>query len=268
MLERAACDRYLAILGLRERPPSREALAALVRSHLQRVPFENVSKLYHRHVRRRTDLVDVETYLHDIERYRFGGTCYALNYGLYRLLGGLGYRVRLCGAAMSAPDVHLAIIATVDGADYLLDVGYGGPFFAPVPLGAAERRVISSGRDRYEFWTDPAPRLDHFRDGEFRHGYTVNPAAREIGEFREVIASSFDEGATFMNALLVIRYTDEGSEVLHNLRFTETRHDAVSSRFLRDRHEVVEVLAQRFGMPRAIVEELVADLPMRQDPYG
>ena len=65
MLDRAACGRYLGILGLRERPPSREALAEMAQRHLQRIPFENVSKLYHRYVRRRTDLVDLESYLED-----------------------------------------------------------------------------------------------------------------------------------------------------------------------------------------------------------
>src|SRR5512143_789806 len=90
---------YLRLLGLRPRVPSLEALTELTGAHLVRVPFENVSKLYY----------------------------------LYRLLENLGYRVRLCGADMSRPDVHLVIVVTVEGHEYVVDGGYGAPFLAPLP---------------------------------------------------------------------------------------------------------------------------------------
>ena len=163
------------------------------------------------------------------------------------------------------------VIATVEQKEYLLDVGYGGPFFEPLPLLLREPRVIVLGRERYVFSFDGTTgriALAHYRDGEYRHGYSVNPRGRDIEEFRDVIGASFNDDATFMNALLVIRFTPEGSEVLHNMRYVETRHDVVSTRILRDRGEVVEIAAQRFRMPRSIVEELIADLPMRKDPYG
>ena len=38
--------RYLSILGVEAQPPSRRALGRLVRAHLMRVPFENISKLF------------------------------------------------------------------------------------------------------------------------------------------------------------------------------------------------------------------------------
>ena len=105
--DRSLMRRYLGVLGLSERPPSVSALGEILQAHLRKIPFENISKLYHRNVRRRTDLVDLPTFLDDVEHFAFGGTCYALNRGLDLLLAGLGYEVRFCGADMSQPDVHV-----------------------------------------------------------------------------------------------------------------------------------------------------------------
>ena len=263
--------RYLGILGLGARKPSRQALEEILRAHLYRIPFENLSKLFHKEVRRRTDLVEVDEYLEDVERFHFGGTCYALNRGLYQLLSLLGYDVRLCGADMAEPDVHVVVVAMLEGTEYLADVGYGGPFFEAIPLELSKRRVILMGNDRYEFFRDPAIarlRLAHYRGGEYKHGYSVNPRGRAVEEFREIVAASFREDATFMNALLLVRFTREGSEVLHNMRFLETRGGVTSTHLLRDKGEAAELAARRFGMPRSIVQELITRLPLRTDPYG
>lgn len=44
-LSAAQLERYLGVLGVTAGPPSLENLRALVRAHLTRVPFENISKL-------------------------------------------------------------------------------------------------------------------------------------------------------------------------------------------------------------------------------
>jgi N-hydroxyarylamine O-acetyltransferase len=269
ILDQNLLRRYLGILGLNAQPPSLAALREILEHHLRRIPFENLSKLYHRNIRRRRDLVDPATFLEDAERFGFGGTCYALNRGLFLLLSSLGYEVRLCGADMSEPDVHFVLVATLEGREYLVDAGYGGPFYEPIPFGLREARVISLGRDRYEFCTNPATawmQLAHYRDEVLHHGYRVNPRARDVQEFRDVIAASFEDDATFMNALLVVRFTEQGSEVLHNMRFVVNRQGATSVRHLGTRKEVVELASERFRMPRSIVEELIADLSMRGDP--
>ena len=45
-LDRAEARRYLALLGIRESEPGVELLTSIVRAHVTRIPFENISKLY------------------------------------------------------------------------------------------------------------------------------------------------------------------------------------------------------------------------------
>src|SRR5512133_643818 len=103
-LDPAARDRYLGALRVRRRPPGVDALAELVAAHVSRVPFENVSKLYRRRHAGLEGLPDLDAFLDGIERFHFGGTCYANNFHLYTLLASLGYEARLCGADMREPD--------------------------------------------------------------------------------------------------------------------------------------------------------------------
>jgi len=101
---------YLSLLGVSRRPPSFHALRELVAAHVTRIPFENISKLhYHRHLGLH-ELPPLPLYLEGIERYHFGGTCYPNNFYLYSLLASLDYEVKLCGADMTNPDVHIVIM--------------------------------------------------------------------------------------------------------------------------------------------------------------
>ena len=40
-------EHYLSLLGVQRRKPGVDALGELVRAHLERIPFENISKLYY-----------------------------------------------------------------------------------------------------------------------------------------------------------------------------------------------------------------------------
>ena len=82
----ALASRYLRLLGVPRREPTLAALRELVAAQLQRVPFENVSKLYRFRRSGFRGIPDLERHLDDIERLHCGGTCYANNYHLHRLL--------------------------------------------------------------------------------------------------------------------------------------------------------------------------------------
>ena len=260
-------DRYLRLLGIGRRGPSEEALAELTRAHLTRVPFENVSKLYRRKQPEGRGLPSLERFLDGIERHRLGGTCYANNFHLNQLLAQLGYRVSLCGADMSAPDVHLVNLVSLDGSQYLVDGGYGAPFLEPMRLDLPGDHEIPCGRDRYVFKprdADGRPRVEHYRDGRLRHGYRVNPAPRRIEEFAGVIADSFREDATFMNALIVARFSGSRSLTLRNLTLTEA--DAASWRSREvDRQELPQVIEQEFGIPRAIASQALEGVELTRN---
>ncbi len=270
-LEDDLIRRYLAALCIERRRPSTEALAELVAAHVTRVPFENVSKLYYRKRLGLAGLVPIELFLEGIERCHFGGTCYANNFHFYRLLASLGYEVKLCGADMSNPDVHIVTVVTVGGREFLVDSGYGAPFLAPLPRDLGTDYIVALGRDRYVLKpqdSEGRSRLELYRDGIGKHGYVVKPAPRKIEDFAGVIAHSFRPSATFLNSVLLARFYPGRSLVIHNLSVIDSRGSASTVRPLRDRGELVAAVEEHFGIPGDIVREVVADLPTLQDAWG
>ena len=71
----------------------------------------------------------LDQFLADIENYHFGGTCYTNNYFLKLLLSYLGYDVKLCGADMNRPDVHVVNIVRIEGREFIVDVEYAAPCY-------------------------------------------------------------------------------------------------------------------------------------------
>jgi N-hydroxyarylamine O-acetyltransferase len=247
-------DRYLRLLRLPRRPPGLAALTELTSAHLRRIPFENVSKLYHRGDLEMR-LPDLARFLDGVERHHLGGTCYSTNFHLHELLVDLGYRVSLCGADMSAPDVHLVDTVDLAGRTYLVDVGYAAPFRSPLPLDLRRDHEVRWGSERYVLKPrDRAgrSRMDHFRDGRLRHAYEVNPRPRRIEEFAPAIAASFDGGATFMNALLVARFAPRRSLTLRNLTLTEAREGRPVVHRTLGRDDLPRAVERHFGIPEAI----------------
>lgn len=256
-------ERYLRVLGVANRGPSSAALAELVYAHVTRVPFENISKLYRRKHLSLAGLPGIELFLEGIEQYHFGGTCYSNNFHFYTLLASLGYRVKLCGADMSNPDVHIVIMVEVDGREYLVDGGYAAPFLSPMPRDLQQDYVIALGRDRYVLKPQDASgcsRLEMYRDGVMKHGYLATPAARNIEEFAAVITDSFRPSATFLNALLLARFYGDRSVVIHNMSVIESRGRDTTTRALRSREDLVTEVERQFGIPGQVVREAISEL--------
>ena len=255
--------RFLKLLKVEPRDPSPEALAELVSAYMLRVPFENVSKLYYSITSGARSLPGFETYVDGVERYNFGGTCYANNYYLHRLLKHLGYDVMLCGADMNNPDVHVVNIVRLGGREYLLDAGYAAPFLEPMPRDLGEDFVVELGRDRYVLRPQDDrgfSRLDLYREGELRHGYSVNPVAREIGHFSDVIKDSYRDDATFMNAVLLVRWYPNHSIAIHNLTLMEASGRNWRIYQLQGREEMVRAVEKYFGIPAEITSAAIAEI--------
>ena len=262
---------YLQLLGLQRRKPGLDALHELVRAHLMRVPFENISKLYYKKHLGLQSLPSLELFLNGIDQFNFGGTCYANNYYLYQLLTSLGYQTMLCGADMSNPDVHLVSIVTVEKQEYIVDGGYAAPLLTPLPRNLATDYVIELGQDRYVLKpqdTRGCSRLELYREGNLKHGYLVKPVSRKIQDFKSVISASFREEATFMNALLLARFFPDRSLVVHNLTVIEARGATSNFRTLASQDELVQEIAEGFGIPKEITLDVVNDLGRLEDAWS
>jgi arylamine N-acetyltransferase len=128
--------RYLALLDLEPEQPSIQALARLTRSHLLRVPFENVTSLLRRAAQPEGPVpaLDHASVLDAWERGTSGGLCFEVAAMLSRLLPALGYETKRVLGRITFPASHQAIVVTLAGRDYLVDLGCGAPLFEPIPL--------------------------------------------------------------------------------------------------------------------------------------
>ena len=263
--------RYLMLLGVPESEPSLEALKAIVRAHLVKVPFENVSKLYRWKTSGARELPDCTRFLDGIERNHFGGTCYTNNYHLNQLLTSLGYDAVLCGAEMSKPDVHIVSISRIAGKEYIVDAGYAAPFLEPLPRDLPSDHVISLGTDRYVLSPKDATghsQLTLYRDGVVQHGYRVNPVPRRIEEFSNVIADSFRPDATFMNAVLLVKFGAGCSTVLHNMTHIECNGTTVRRTSFRTVEDLMAAIQKYFSISPSISQIALDGVSLHQDAWG
>ena len=254
-------DRYLNILGISRREPSITALYEIATAHLTKVPFENISKLLYKK-QGLNNIPDLSVFLDGIENFNFGGTCYSNNYYLYLLLKYRGYDVKLCGADMKNPDVHILSMVNIEGREFIVDIGFAAPFTEPLPVDLKGNYVITHGNEKYIL--NPRDesgysKLEQYYKGELKHGYTAKPRARKIDEFRNVIEDSYRDDAAFMNAVTIAKFYENGSIVLRNLALVRTDRNKVITQNIR-RDEIAAVVEKYFGMPRQVVDDAVNEL--------
>jgi N-hydroxyarylamine O-acetyltransferase len=271
-LSEAQLNAYLRVLGVTKAEPGQAPLAELVRAQVTRVPFENISKLYRFKHQGLSGIPSVEVYLDGIRRFHFGGTCYPNNFHFCCLLRTLGYEAALCGADMpSGEDVHAAVTVTIEGRDLLVDVGYGAPFLEPLPRDVGHDVVVPFGRDHYVLKPRDAQgrsRMDMYRDGELIHGYLLKPTPRPIEHFSKAVRDSFSAGATFMNAVDLIRFSDRNSVVIYNLSIIRSTADRFSIERLPDREALIRAIEREFGIPVEIVRDAIAGLGALRDVHS
>jgi N-hydroxyarylamine O-acetyltransferase len=261
--------KYLRLLGVERSFPTYELLCQIIKAHLIKVPFENISKLIYKK-RGMHYIPDLATFLEGIEIYNFGGTCYANNFYLYSLLKHLGYDIKLCGADMKNPDVHLISIVTIDGLEYIVDGGYAAPFFEPLPRELTHNFVINFGDEKYV--VKPKDKfgrtvVEQYYNGKLQHWYTAKPEERKIEEFKKVINDSYSNDAVFMNAIRITRFSETGSKVLKNLSLAETVGNNCTTRIIYYNKLPTEIL-ENFGMPLGVVTEAISSIKALKDIYG
>ena len=250
-------ERYLRLLGIDGRPSGIEGLRLIVRQHLIRVPFENVSKLilFGREGAGRP--FTLEEFLDGIEHHDLGGTCYTSNPFLAELLRALGYEAGLLGADMTTPDVHTCIV--VNGT-WHVDVGFAAPFREPIALDGLPHAVTEGSRwyvlDRHE----RGLALTFQSTGDPSLSYVAHGPARDPAYFEPVIRRSFAPEAHFLNRLRIARFFEDHSVELHNRTMSIHRGGATTEREIASLEELEEALRADFAMPRCPVREAIAVL--------
>lgn len=136
-------DAYLGRIGIaKPKPPSLSFLDELIYAHQCSVPFDNLDVCEKSLV---PSLGIADLFDKIVVRKR-GGYCFELNALFGALLKALGYTVRPYMARVLIRPIphplisHRANFVTIDGCDYIADVGFGGPqptFAVPVQDGLA-----------------------------------------------------------------------------------------------------------------------------------
>lgn len=152
-------DAYLRRLGVQHPGwPTVEVLRELHLRHLQTVPFENLSV----HLGEKIVLEEARL-VEKVVGARRGGFCYELNGTFGALLAALGFDVTLLAGRvygdegrLGIPYDHLALrVGTVDGGEWLADVGFGAHSHYPLAFGARGEqedpggtfRIVEAGPD-------------------------------------------------------------------------------------------------------------------------
>nr|WP_258174928.1 arylamine N-acetyltransferase [Actinopolyspora mortivallis] len=124
---------YLERIGEPRLSPSAEALHRLHRAHVRTIPFENVDVVLRSYPG--LGLADIQAKL--LHRRR-GGYCYEHALLFAAVLERLGFTVTRYMARVEpthpGPYTHMMLVVSVDGADYLADVGFGAGILEPMPL--------------------------------------------------------------------------------------------------------------------------------------
>ncbi|GGQ70692.1 N-hydroxyarylamine O-acetyltransferase [Streptomyces griseorubens] len=261
----ATTDAYLRRLGV-ERParPTADALRELHLRHLRTVPFENLSVHLGEEI-----VLDEKRLLDKVAAAGRGGFCYELNGAFGALLTALGYDVTLLaarvygeGGRLGIPYDHLALrVRTVDGGDWLADVGFGSHFHLPLAVGergeqrdpAGVFRVAEADADaagvRGGHGTAEAADLDVLRDG--RPAYRLETRPRVLGDFTVgAWWHSTSPHSHFTRSLVCSRVTEDGGRItLSGRRLTRTAPDGTrQERETASDAEVLELYREEFGI--------------------
>ena len=225
-------------------------LARLHRAHLAAIPFENLDIQMGRAVE-----LDVASLQASLIRRRRGGYCFQQN-GLFRLvLAELGYvvrqreaRVRLDANGNVSARTHLVLIATVDGRDWLTDVGFGGNGIVE-PLDLESPSAVQDG------WAYRA-----LREGRFRVLQRAGPggwddlyvfADDEIAPIDCIVGNWFTSThpeSRFVRTLTAQRMIGDTRHVLRNLSYSVARAGGDWQTQTVTRAELVPLLRDVFGL--------------------
>ena len=227
-------DAYLQRIGYQgDKTPNLNTLKALQRLHLQAIAFENLNPLLGLPVP-----LDSQVLMDKLVVQRRGGYCFENNLLFLEILTGLGFQARgITGRVYwNQPDdawparSHMLLLVTIDGEEYLSDVGFGGMTpTAPLKLHARHPQStplepfrVEAHQDHYSLWVQLGEqwrllyRFDLMQQGavdfEMANWYVAcHPQSKFVNNLIAVRTGE-DRRHTLLNDLYTVRFPDGSSE--------------------------------------------------------
>lgn len=229
--------------------PDHATLVSLHRAHTLAIPFENLD------VQLGTPPGREPAAIFDkLVTRRRGGWCYEQN-GLFgRALASLGFAVMPLSAGVMREAVgdfvmgsHLCLKVTIDGQEWLADVGFGSTLIEPLPIAphawdqgalAGQLGPADEGHLRMAITAGPMPLSYDFR----------NEPADEALLDAKCHWQGTDQESIFVQNLVVQQRLADGHLMLRGKVLTETLAEGSSVRELASADELVAVLKDRFRL--------------------
>ena len=245
---------FAGLLRALESPPFRpttEWLNELMTRWLDRVAFENLSKL----ARLRAGvhgLPTTEEWAHRARDTGAGGTCFAQARGLHALLSHLGIDADVLAADTSdGPGSHALVGVHLDGSRYLLDPGFAGPFWAVVAPGRSAARVL--GRFTYSFHQRPSGFAVEVRENRsLVSGYSGTWRPPAPGWMDEPVARSERPDARFVRMWRASRIRETTATDLRGYSLQTRSAGNHTQTTLPDAQAVEQALRDRLGLDRLL----------------
>jgi N-hydroxyarylamine O-acetyltransferase len=169
--------------------PGLKTLTELQEKHLLNIAFENLDIHYGIPI-----VLDHQKIADKIINSKRGGFCYELNGLFYKLLISLGFTTKMVsGRAYNRQKLsfgpeydHLALITTIDGADYLVDVGFGEFTLNPLKIELGITQSDKRGNFKIERYDDQYLAVSNQAGLKWDFEYVFSTNERAFSEFAEV----------------------------------------------------------------------------------
>jgi len=251
-------EAYLRRIGLSEPPSANLAgLRALHHAHRVTIPFENLDIQLGRSIK--LDLASLQAKLIGARR---GGYCFEQNTLFLHALCAFGFEVMPCearvrppGSDRITPRTHMVLIARIDGAEWLVDVGFGGSGpIEPVALRDESqdqfgwRYRVMPGDEGHVLQLHERGVRGREQGAGWRDLYVFVPEPRYPIDFEVAnwFTSTHPE-SRFVVTLTVQLTTPEARHVLHDLTYTRSTPYGEESREI-ERDDLIALLGDTFGI--------------------
>lgn len=239
---------------------SLKAISALMRQQLKTIPFENIDVQNGKIVS-----LEPDAFIDKIFNQKRGGYCYELN-GLFALVLqalNVPYQLVACRPMFypsKRPKTHMALVAKIEGKNYLLDLGFGSyGIRAPLELDKLDHDIQ---QDSSCFKLQKTPIQYSINFASEQHDYLLLAKVNEdwLPQYRfnlspcELIdfapanyLNSTHPDTLFVKSLITLIFTDNGKKVMldNRLRITE---NGESRELIID--DISAALAEHFCLPQ------------------
>jgi len=171
-----------------ELEPTLNLLQKLQKSHLMSIPFENLDIHWGIPIE-----LNINRIFQKIVVNNRGGYCYELNGLFYKLLTSIGFKTKRISARVYDKNKeygqeydHMATVVSLNGIDYLTDVGFGEFAFGPLRLELDKIQNDETGDFVIEKFDQDYIRVSKIEDGELQPEYIFKNVHREFDEFEDM----------------------------------------------------------------------------------